>query len=498
MPIDLRLDTRRFNQLALLAMIVGFSLLLIAFAVTIASAISNQRATMAVRHTYQVIDELDALSLAIERVETATRGYLLSPSPIRSETRRRYASQIPARLDRLRSITSDNQRQQATLKILRAKIEDQVATTTDMMARAEAGQLESARAEFVERVKIRQIDQIRDLEKAVRDEELRLLDWRQSVESSRRTQFSIILAVTGLLLLLVGAATYWLVRRYTLDLTATRDRLHLLNTDLEAAVSERTADLQRANDEIQRFAYIVSHDLRSPLVNVMGFTAELEAANKAVGNLLDRAEAEAPQLLTTEARYAREDLPEAIGFIRSSTEKMDRLINAILNLSRQGRRVLSPEHLDMRRVVDDIVNSLATQMDERSATVEVQGALPDLHHDRLAVEQIFQNLIENATKYLKPGVPGRIKVRGQRSGKRAIFEVEDNGRGVDPNDHERIFELFRRSGAQDQRGEGIGLAHVRALAYRLGGTVTIRSALDEGSTFIVDLPITYAKEGSDQ
>jgi signal transduction histidine kinase len=152
----------------------------------------------------------------------------------------------------------------------------------------------------------------------------------------------------------------------------------------------------------------------------------------------------------------------------------------------------------MRRVVDDIVNSLATQMDERSATVEVQGALPDLHHDRLAIEQIFQNLIENATKYLKPGVPGRIKVRGQRSGKRAIFEVEDNGRGVDPNDHERIFELFRRSGAQDQRGEGIGLAHVRALAYRLGGTVTIRSALDEGSTFIVDLPITYAKEGSDQ
>jgi signal transduction histidine kinase len=230
----------------------------------------------------------------------------------------------------------------------------------------------------------------------------------------------------------------------------------------------------------------------------MGFTAELETANKAIGSLLDRAETEAPQLLTTDAQYAREDLPEAIGFIRSSTQKMDRLINAILNLSRQGRRVLAPEHLDMRGVVSDILKSLATQIEERGATAEVEGVLPDLHHDRLAVEQIFQNLIENAAKYLRSGVAGSIRIRGHRSGKRAIFEIEDNGRGVDPHDHERIFELFRRSGAQDQRGEGIGLAHVRALAYRLGGTVTIRSQLNEGSTFIVDLPMTYAMEGSDQ
>jgi signal transduction histidine kinase len=498
MPIDLRLDARRFNQLALFATLIGFGLLIVAFVATIASAIGNQRATIAVRHTYQVIDELDAMSLAIERVETAVRGYLLAPSPIRAETRRRNEKLIQPSFDKLRAMTADNPRQQRTLAELHQKIQDQLATNDDIMGRAERNQLDSARAEFVERVKIRQIDQIRTLERAVRDEEVRLLTARQALESSRRTQISIILAATGLLLLLIGGAFYWLVRRYTKDLTATRDRLHLLNTDLESAVAERTADLQRANDEIQRFAYIVSHDLRSPLVNVMGFTAELEAANKAIGSLIDRAETEAPQLLTTEAQYAREDLPEAIGFIRSSTQKMDRLINAILNLSRQGRRVLSPERLDMRRVVDDIVKSLATQMDERSATVEVQGALPDIHHDRLAIEQIFQNLIENATKYLRNGVPGRIKIRGQRSGKRAIFEVEDNGRGVDPNDHERIFELFRRSGTQDQRGEGIGLAHVRALAYRLGGTVTIRSAIDEGSTFIVDLPMTYAAEGKDQ
>ena len=96
MPIDLRLDARRFNRLALLATLVGFGLLLVAFAGTIGSALGNQRATQAVRHTYQVIDELDALSLAVERAETAVRGYLLAPNPIRAETRRRNEKLDPA------------------------------------------------------------------------------------------------------------------------------------------------------------------------------------------------------------------------------------------------------------------------------------------------------------------------------------------------------------------------------------------------------------------
>ena len=118
-------------------------------------------------------------------------------------------------------------------------------------------------------------------------------------------------------------------------------------------MSERTADLQRANDEIQRFAYIVSHDLRSPLVNVMGFTAELEAATKPLADLVDRIEAEQPDLLTKEAALAaREDLPEAAASSASSTQKMDRLINAILKLSREGRRVLTPEPIDLAALVE--------------------------------------------------------------------------------------------------------------------------------------------------
>jgi signal transduction histidine kinase len=120
--------------------------------------------------------------------------------------------------------------------------------------------------------------------------------------------------------------------------------------------------------------------------------------------------------------------------------------------------------------------------------VEIKTPLPDIVSDRVAVEQIFSNLVENAVKYLAKGRPGRITVRGRLQGDHVLFEVQDNGRGIDPKDHDRVFDLFRRSGAQDQPGEGIGLAHVRALAYRLGGLITCESALDQGATFRLSLP----------
>jgi signal transduction histidine kinase len=114
--------------------------------------------------------------------------------------------------------------------------------------------------------------------------------------------------------------------------------------------------------------------------------------------------------------------------------------------------------------------------------------VPAITADRLAVEQVFSNLIENALKYPAPGRPGRIQVDGRREGQFARFEVRDNGRGVAERDRERIFELFRRAGVQDTAGEGIGLAHVRALLRRMGGSIDCESEAGVGSTFVVRLP----------
>jgi signal transduction histidine kinase len=114
--------------------------------------------------------------------------------------------------------------------------------------------------------------------------------------------------------------------------------------------------------------------------------------------------------------------------------------------------------------------------------------------DRFSLDQVFSNLIENAVKYLRPGVPGRITVSGRREAQRVIYAVADNGRGIDPRDHARVFDLFRRSGAQDKPGEGIGLATVRALVFRLGGTISVESNLGQGATFTLSLPLTLESQ----
>jgi signal transduction histidine kinase len=331
----------------------------------------------------------------------------------------------------------------------------------------------------------------RALVEAMLADELALLSEREARQKRTQMWFYATLLVTGLLILLVAAATLLLIRRTLVDLRASRADLHRLNDGLEELVDARTGELKRANAEIQRFAYIVSHDLRSPLVNVMGFTAELETARQSIAGYVAKGDADGWQAPDGATRLAiEEDLPESIGFIRTSTQKMDRLINAILNLSRQGRRTLAPERLDLAALVQGIVATLQHRIDESGTEVTV-GELPAIVNDRLAVEQILSNLIENALKYLKPGRCGVIAVTGGIAMGRAFVEVTDNGRGIEPRDHDRVFDLFRRSGVQDQQGEGIGLAHARALAYRLGGTIELQSELGVGSTFRLILPIEW-------
>nr|WP_294848133.1 sensor histidine kinase [uncultured Sphingomonas sp.] len=492
----LRYETQKFNRLALASIVFAFALLLAAMGAIIYGARASSESNAKVDHTFQVKEKVRQLSELIERSETARRGYLLDPAPERSETYENSVAPIAPVLESLDSLTIDNQQQRAEIAKLRRLIKSLIADMDRSMGAGRAGQVAAARDMFATEADHSTIRDIRVATAAILSTEDQLLEERQSEELASQRLVGITLAVTALLLVITGIATVVIVRRYTVDLLASRKRLNLLNTDLEGAVAERTADLKRANEEIQRFAYIVSHDLRSPLVNVMGFTAELERADKVASEFVDQIASETPERVTDEVRFAvKEDLPEAIGFIRTSTQKMDRLINAILDLSRQGRRTLTPEHLPMDRIIGDVADSLAVAADERGATIRIEAPLPNLNQDRLVIEQIFSNLIENATKYLEVGRPGEIVIRGSTNGTRARFEVQDNGRGIAPQDHERIFELFRRSGQQDQKGEGIGLANVRSLAHRLGGTVTVISALSKGSTFVVDLPVHFSGEG---
>lgn len=314
-----------------------------------------------------------------------------------------------------------------------------------------------------------------------------------TLRASATLRWTTLIGAVAIIGVIGGAAL--VVARYTSDILQARREVETLNATLERRVEERTEELIRANQEVQRFAYIVTHDLRAPLVNIMGFTSELQAALGAIRAyvLADDRTPSADEILEAR-RAAAEDLPEAIGFIRSSTKKMDSLINAILKISRDGRRELKIEQIDLKALVEAAAAAVTHQVAESGGEITIAAALPALVSDRLSLEQVFGNLFDNAVKYRAPDRPLRVSVTARPGGRgEIVVEFADNGRGIAEEDQERIFELFRRAGSQDQPGEGIGLAHVRSLMRNLGGDIGVRSQIGTGTTFVLRLPPDLGK-----
>ncbi len=254
------------------------------------------------------------------------------------------------------------------------------------------------------------------------------------------------------------------------------EALRQARDELEVRVKERTAELEEANAEIRRFAYIVSHDLRAPLVNLKGFASELRAAADVLQAAMPAAlpHLEPPRRADV-VRALDQDIPEALSFIETSVTRMDHLIRAILHLSRLGHRDLHLEPLDMQALVHGTIRTLAHQIAARQAQVIVEP-LPPVTADRTAMEQIMGNLLTNAVAYLVPGRPGEIVVTGECHADVTVFTVRDNGRGIATEDIPKIFEPFRRVGRQDVPGEGMGLAYVRMLVQRHGGEIRCHSS----------------------
>jgi signal transduction histidine kinase len=453
-------------------------------------------------HTVEVENQISTVLLQIRRAESAVRGYLLTSQPQFLGEYETAAASVAPGLDKLLGLTGDNKVQIEDGQRLRSAVESRLAelrkaadlvrqnNVADGIAMLRGGDADS-------------VQTISDVTSRMRAEEERLFTSR-NIAADRSQRIASIVTITGsALVIALAGISILLVRRSARERDEAEALLRDNNVNLEATVDERTADLREANNEIQRFAYIVSHDLRSPLVNIMGFTSELEQLRAdifrriaALGRAtvpaspLPAAATDTEPALEGEDRQLAQDFAEALGFIKSSIAKMDRLITAILNLTREGRREFEPIRIDTSELIEAIVTTMAHQAAEAQAEIRI-AQLPEIVSDRLALEQIFSNLIENALKYLKPGVPGEITVRGRTKLGFAIFEIADNGRGIDPKDHQRIFDLFRRAGPQDKPGQGIGLAHVRALVRRLGGTMSVQSELNNGSTFTITLPIAW-------
>lgn len=435
------------------------------------------------------------LVTTIQDAETGQRGYLLTTEAAYLDPYEKAVSEIPARQKRLNDTVASRPDYAEGLSELQQAIDRKMVEVTGTVDLARAGKIAEAYDLVRSDSGLVYMNQIRTTLNGYlgkTDDRLRIIVAEQ-LSAANNLRWVTIAGAISIFVVIGGALA--IIIQFVRDLIKSREEIDEMNKSLEARVDERTQDLMRANQEIQKFAYIVTHDLRAPLVNIMGFLSELDTSVVAIKKYVLADGVELDRQDIQDARLAvEEDLPEAMGFIRSSTRKMDQLINAILKISRDGRRKLQPEVINLRDLLEATIASVQHQIAESEGSAEIDVRVSSVVSDRISLDQIFGNLLDNAVKYQMPGRPLRLSVKAYPEAKGTIgIDVADNGRGIDTGDMERVFELFRRAGEQDKPGEGIGLAHVRSLIRNLGGDITVASELGKGSTFKLTLPYDLRK-----
>jgi PAS domain S-box-containing protein len=288
--------------------------------------------------------------------------------------------------------------------------------------------------------------------------------------------------------------------KVTRDMTERRlweEQIRELNTQLQ----QRVNDLARSNiqlaqksEENEMFVYSVSHDMRTPLVNLQGFSQELGMVAKDLKALL--ADESVPQTLRERGETIIDgEMAESVQFIQTAVLHLSKIIDALLRLSRAGRIIYQVRKVDLKEMVARIIDALSATIKGRGAKITVHD-LPPTWGDPAALEQLFSNLISNALNYLDPKRPGEIEigcadkmVANNGEGERHVraYYVRDNGLGLTEPERSRLFRAFQRFHPEAARGEGMGLAIVRRIVERHNGRVWVESEAGEGTTFFVTL-----------
>jgi signal transduction histidine kinase len=275
-------------------------------------------------------------------------------------------------------------------------------------------------------------------------------------------------ALVALVALVLGQRV---LRSAESSLSKANTRLASLNHELAVSNQElerRAAELARSNAELEQFASIASHDLQEPLRKIRTFTEQITSMES--DRLSDRGR-------------------DYLNRTNNAAARMQALIQGLLQFSRVTTQARPFGLVDLQRVVEETLDDLSAEVDRTGATVTV-GELPTIHADGLQMRQLFQNLISNAIKFHRDGVPPEVHVGAQVSQEQLLLTVRDEGIGFEPQYSGRIFRVFERlHGRSEYPGTGIGLALCRKIADRHGGTIIAEGELGAGATFTVMLPL---------
>ena len=260
---------------------------------------------------------------------------------------------------------------------------------------------------------------------------------------------------------------------YQLELEAKVQELAVRQQERETLIGE----LEAKNAELERFTYTVSHDLKSPLITIRGF----------LGFLQEDATA-------GDARRMRSD----IAYITAATEKMQWLLNDLLELSRIGRLMNPPEEIQFEKIVREALEMVSGRLSARNVQVTIAAERHLLYADRQRLREVFENLLDNAIKYLHSQPAPEITIGIRSTGGEFIYYVQDNGSGVAPQYQEKIFGLFEKLDPAVE-GTGVGLAIVKRIVEIHGGRIWVESkGIGYGSTFCFTLPAKFGADTKEQ
>lgn len=262
---------------------------------------------------------------------------------------------------------------------------------------------------------------------------------------------------------------------------------------LEVEVEKSNVEIHKANDqlsrkneELEQILYAASHDLRTPLIGIQGFSQELQYLTEM---LVDELKENGVDFEKSEKLkdIIKQEIPNSVEFILKGSNKMDTMIQGLLRISRVGLEDFKFNNVDMDELLRHIVDGLSFQAQSANAQITVDN-LQSCEADKDKIEQVFTNLIANAIKYRNPENPCEINISCNESGDDIIFEVRDNGLGISEENLKNIYKTFYRVNNEDVNGEGLGLTIANRIVERHGGKLEVSSKLGEGSSFKVILP----------
>ncbi len=440
---------------------------------------------------------------------------------------------IPGQIAGLKILVADNPAQEATLRDLSTAMTEYLSWADTVNREADAGQWAQVDKGLDILYGKHHVDKVQVLLQKFLQAEERLDTQRLATAlQSRQYQRTALLTVAGLTVLLAAGLLWAFTRSVGLRLAVATENAKRLADDesladpvagsdeiarldavlhdtarrLRAAAANEAhyrEELQRRAEELERtnqdliyktqenetFVYSVSHDLRSPLVNLQGFARELTHACTELREVLESATLPS-DVHGRVGTIIDEDILTSIHFIETAVTRSSNIIDALLRLSRAGRVEYQSQDVDLNPIIERIVAAMRVTLDEKKAQVHARP-LPAVRADPTAIEQVFANLIANAVNYLDPNRPGRIEVgvagEADQAADRVTLFVRDNGLGIPAAYLPKLFVAFQRLHGNIAPGEGIGLALVKRIVDRHGGRIWAESTEGVGTVFYVSL-----------